>query len=147
MNHRRLAMVLFLIAAFSISVSLVRADELSEATKITFSEPVTIPGHTLPAGMYWFVLANSNSNRDSANRLRLYATVFTFPSEHREAADGTILTFAERPSGTPEAILTWFYPGVSTGHEFIYPQDEEKELVHDARQNVVAEPSGFAGGH
>ena len=153
MNHRQFfAMALFLIAAFSIRVPMVRADESNEETKLTFSEAVEIPGQTLPAGTYWFVLANINSNRDivqilSADRLKVYATVFTAPSERRQVSDETTLTFAERPSSKPEAILTWFYPGLTTGHEFLYPKNEEEELGHDALQNVVAESSGFAGGH
>ena len=65
MNQRKFfAMALFLIAAFSIRVPMVRADESNEETKLTFSEAVEIPGQTLPAGTYWFVLANINSNRD-----------------------------------------------------------------------------------
>jgi hypothetical protein len=153
MDHRKLfATALFLITAFSISVLSVRADESNQETKLTFSAPVEIPGRTLPAGTYWFVLANSSSNRNivqifSADRSMLYATLFTIPSKRLRVSDETTLTFAERPSRKPEAILTWFYPGQTTGHEFLYPKNEEGELVHDAPQNVVAEPSGFAGGH
>jgi hypothetical protein len=153
MNHRKLfATALFLMTAFSISVLSVWADEFNQQTKITFSEPVEIPGQTLPAGTYWFVLADSNSGRNivrifSADRSVLYATLFTAPSERAEIKYDTTLTFAERPSSKPEAILTWFYPGLTTGHEFLYPENEERELAHDALQNIVAGSSGFAGGH
>jgi hypothetical protein len=153
MNHRTFfAVALFLIAVFSISVPMVRADESTEETRITFHEAVEIPGQTLPAGTYWFVVLNDSSNRDvvrilSADRLKVYATLFTAPTERLQVSDETTLTFAERPSSKPEAIVTWFYPGVTIGHEFLYPKIEEKELVHDALQNVVTESSGFAGGH
>jgi len=85
---------------------MVRADESNEETKLTFSEAVEIPGQTLPAGTYWFVLANINSNRDivqilSADRLKVYATVFTTPSERRQVSDETTLTFAETLSSQP----------------------------------------------
>ncbi|MGA8861307.1 MAG: hypothetical protein WB506_14985, partial [Candidatus Sulfotelmatobacter sp.] len=59
-----LAIALFLIMAFSISVPRARADEWNQRTELTFNEPVEIPGHALPAGTYWFVLANNNSSRD-----------------------------------------------------------------------------------
>jgi hypothetical protein len=45
----------------------------------------------------------------------LYATLFTIPSERLRVSDETTLTFAERPSREPEAILTWFYLGQSRG--------------------------------
>jgi hypothetical protein len=149
MNHRKLfAIALFLITAFSISVLSARADDLNQQTKITFGEAVEIPGQTLPAGTYWFALADSNSDLNivrifSADRAMLYATLFTAPTERMRVSYDTTLTFAERPSSKPEAILTWFYPGLTTGHEFIYPKYEERELAHD----TVIESSGFAGGH
>jgi len=65
MNHRRVfAVALFLMTVFSMSVVSARADEWSQLTKLTFSEPVEIPGRTLPAGTYWFVLADSDSDRN-----------------------------------------------------------------------------------
>ena len=60
MNHRQFfAMALFLIAAFSIRVPMVRADESNEETKLTFSEAVEIPGQTLRLeriGSFWPIL-------------------------------------------------------------------------------------------
>jgi Protein of unknown function (DUF2911) len=153
MNHRKLfATALFLMVAFSTSVLSARADEWNQRTKLTFSESVEIPGQTLPAGTYWFVLATSDSDRNivqifNADQSVLCATLFTAPRERERASTDTTLTFAERSSSEPEAILTWFYPGQTTGHEFLYPKNEEKELAHDALQNVVADSSGFAGGH
>jgi hypothetical protein len=153
MNHRKLfAFALFLITAFSISVLSARASESNQQTKLTFTESVEVPGRTLPAGTYWFVLLNDDSDRNivqvfNADQSVLYATLFTVPKERSRVSYETALTFAERPSSKPEAILTWFYPGLTTGHEFVYPKNEENELAHDALQNVVTESSGFAGGH
>src|SRR3954470_1612004 len=44
-------------------VPLSRADEWDKTTKVTFSEPVQVPGKVLPAGTYVFRLHDSTSNR------------------------------------------------------------------------------------
>jgi Protein of unknown function (DUF2911) len=146
MNHRKLfAIVLFVIMAFSISVPMTRADVSNQKTKLTFNDAVEIPGQMLPAGTYWFVVLNGLPSRNvvqifNADQSVLYATLLTVPSERMQASDGTILTFAERPPNQPEALLTWFYPGMTTGHEFIYPKNEAQELASDMHQEVVSEP-------
>jgi hypothetical protein len=40
-----------------------RADEFNKLTILTFSQPVEIPGHVLPAGTYRFQLADSMGDR------------------------------------------------------------------------------------
>jgi hypothetical protein len=151
MNRRRMfAMSFALIVVLSISVPVARASEWDQQTKLVFSEAVEVPGRVLPPGSYWFVLANDDFDRDivqifSSDRSTLYAMVQTVPAERQQPSDKTTLTLAERPSGRPEALLTWFYPGETTGHEFIYSAREEKELSRDVRQNVPAESLGYAG--
>ncbi|MGC2771159.1 MAG: hypothetical protein WA232_05650 [Candidatus Sulfotelmatobacter sp.] len=136
------AIALFLIMAFSISVPRARADEWNQRTELTFIEPVEIPGHALPAGTYWFVLANNNSSRDivrifNADGSVLCATLVTVPIERPQASHGTILTYAERPHSEPRAVLDWFYPGETVGHEFVYPRRVERELSRDMHQDVT----------
>jgi hypothetical protein len=41
-----------------------QAGEDSQQTKVTFSQPVEIPGQVLPAGTYWFVVTGDTFNRD-----------------------------------------------------------------------------------
>lgn len=153
MNHRRLfAIMLFFMMAFSISVPMARADASNQQTQITFSQPVEIPGQVLAAGTYLFVLANTGSSLDtvqvfSADRSELYATLFTVSKKRQQASDDTTLTFAERPSSKPEAILTWFYAGRTTGHEFLYPREEAKELSRDVHQTQPVEASAYASGN
>jgi hypothetical protein len=103
---------------------------------------VEIPGHVLPAGSYLFVLANNDFDRQiveifSSDRSTLFATVQTVPVERLEPVGDTVLTFAERPSDKPEAILTWFYPGESTGHEFVYSRNEGRELAADEHETFA----------
>jgi hypothetical protein len=61
----------------------------------------------------------------------------TIPVERARETDGTSITLAQRPDGKPDAILTWFYPGTDTGHQFVYSKPEETELTQDARQTFV----------
>ena len=105
------------------------ADEWNKRTEFQFSAPVQIPGHTLAAGKYVFQLADSDSDRnvvqifseDSAGRQNLVTTLMVVPDSLDETPDKPVVHFEERPSGSPEAIHGWFYPGESTGWEFVYP--------------------------
>jgi hypothetical protein len=144
MNTRKVISILGLLLAFAIILPAARADEYDQASQLTFSQPVQIPGHVLPAGTYWFVLADvSIANRNiihifNSDRSTLYATVSTITAERAQSSDHTALTFAERDSTQPSAILDWFYPGRKTGHEFVYPAQDEKELASAKHQTVVA---------
>src|SRR5437870_3323750 len=108
------------------------ADEWNKKTEFQFSGPVEIPGAVLPAGKYVFQLADSDSNRnivqvfseDSSGKESLVTTVMAIPDYMLNTPDKPIVNFVERPSGTPEAIRSWFYPGENTGWEFIYPKSE-----------------------
>jgi hypothetical protein len=145
-RSRILGVLLFLAMAFSMSVPLVRAGAPDQATKVKFSEAVELPGHTLPAGTYWFVVVrNDDYSRNtvrifSEDKSVLYATLLTVPSVRFEASGRTVFTFAERTDSKPQALLAWFYPDETAGHEFIYPKNEETELSRDIHQEVVAEP-------
>ena len=153
MNTGRLfAIVCALTAGLAVSVPMARADESNQATQMTFSQAVEIPGQVLPAGTYLFVISSSDYDRNlvqifTADRSKLLATLQTVSAERRQPARETILAFAERPSNMPEAILTWFYPGDATGHEFIYSKTEERELSQDMHHDVLSGPglSGYAG--
>lgn len=39
----------------------------------------------------------------------------------------TVVRFEERPSGSREAIHSWYYPGENTGWEFIYPNGQSQK--------------------
>jgi hypothetical protein len=144
MNNRKAISVLGLLLAFLIILPAARADEYDQASQLTFSQPVQIPGRVLPAGTYWFVVADiSIANRTiiqifNFDRSMLYATVSTITAQRAQQFDHTELTFAERDSMQPGAILTWFYPGRKTGHEFVYPAQDERELASAKHQTVVA---------
>ena len=150
MNPRKLLAVVFsIILACMVFLPAAVAGEWNQATKMNFSEPVEIPGMVLPAGTYWFVLADSQGDQQivqvfSADRKTIYATEQTAAAERLHATSRVELKFAERPHQQPEALLQWYYPGRLTGQEFLYSQKTEKGLMRDARQDVLA-PSVNSG--
>jgi hypothetical protein len=134
---------LTLLIAFLIVLPAARADQADQATKVTFNHTVQIPGRVLPAGTYWFMLPeNVNQHNQvrifNADRTILYATVFTNDARRAQTTGHSAFTFAERGSSQPQAIVTWFYPGRTTGHEFLYPNQVQKELAKDKHDTVVA---------
>lgn len=145
MNVRSLAAIIFsFILSCAAFLPAARADDWDQMTKLTFSEPVEIPGGVLPAGAYWFILQN-NSDRNvvqifSADWSKLDATVMTIPTLRRQTTNDTAIEFAERPHDKPEALLKWYFPDRLTGHEFLYSARHEKEFARDGKQDVLAEP-------
>jgi hypothetical protein len=102
-----------------------RADQWDKKTVVTFSDSVEIPGQVLQAGTYVFKLANSPSNRHivqiwNADENEVLATIMTIPNVRLETPDDSLFEFDERPSDSPPALKVWFYPGNSTGEEFVY---------------------------
>ena len=137
--------VVGLIIAFSLFFELAaHADELDQATTITFSAPIQIPGKVLPAGSYLFKLANDDSDRNivqifNGDRTVLYATLQTVPALRQEPTGHTVVALAEQGVGQPDALVKWFYPGDETGHEFVYSGQKEKELAQDTQRTIVVD--------
>jgi len=132
-----------LLLAFLIVLPAARADEANQATKVTFDQPVQIPGRVLPAGTYWFILPEDVTEHYlvrifNSDRTTLYATLFTISGERLQATGHTTFRFAHRGPAQPQAIVTWFYPGDTTGHEFLYPKQLQKELAKDKQDTIMA---------
>jgi hypothetical protein len=131
-----------LMLTFLLLLPVARASENDQATKITFDHDVQIPGRVLPAGTYWFVLANDISQHFllhiyNSDQTVLVTTLLTANAERPESTDKTEITFGESDPMHPQAIVTWFYPGRVIGHEFLYSKQEAKELALGNRQTVV----------
>jgi hypothetical protein len=143
MNTQKKLMIFATMLAFLIMLPAARASVEDQASKLTFTQAVQIPGRVLPAGTYWFILAETNGSRNivqifNADRSRLYATILTNNAERLKPTDDTAITFAERGSMQPETIVTWFYPGEDFGHEFLYAKSEEQELAQVKHRTVMA---------
>ena len=92
---------------------------------MTVNEPIQVPGKVLPAGTYVFKLVDSNDRTlvaiYDANEMHLITTVQGISDVRTETPGKAILQLEERPSGQPEALKAWFYPGDDFGVEFVYP--------------------------
>ena len=120
-----------------------RADDWDQKTILTFNEPVEIPGQVLGPGTYVFKLADSQSDRNivqvfNKDENHLFGTFLTISDYRLQPAGRTIITFEERPAGSPEAVRAWFYPGKNYGHEFVYPKAKAVQL---AKANNLPVPS------
>ena len=120
------------------------AEPMDQSTKLTFSEPIQIPGEVLPAGTYLFRLADGDSGQHvvqifNADGTIPYATVLTIATERPYPTRDTAVTLAGQGTGNPDALLKWFYPGCLTGNEFLYSKQKEKELAQDKQQTIVAD--------
>ena len=134
MNTGKAFITLGLLLAFVMMLPSARASERDQATEITFNQSVQIPGRVLPAGTYWFVVSEANTSRNivqifNSDRSKLFATVLTINTESLTTTDKSAITFAEREPMQPQTILSWFYPGHTPGHQFVYSNMEQQELA------------------
>jgi LPXTG-motif cell wall-anchored protein len=128
------------------------AQTRNRRSTVTFSAPVEIPGvgaQVLPAGTYVFTVLESLSDRNiiriaSADESRVHATILAIPNHRLRATDQTVITFAERAAGDPQAVRAWFYPGENWGQEFVYPKSKALELAKSVRQPVLYIPDEVA---
>ena len=109
----------------------VRASEEDQATRVNFSQAVQITGHVLPAGTYYFVIMSTTDRQTvrimNEDRTRTIAVVQAISRERWERSAGTEFTLAEGHGIEPAAVVAWFYPGRTSGHEFVYPAQAEKQ--------------------
>ena len=151
-QYRVVAMVFCLTLVAMAFAPSVTADDWNKKTKVTFSEPVEIPGvgaQILPAGTYVFQLVDSPSNRHivrvfNEDMTHVYATILAIPNYRWRATDKTVMTFRERAAGQPQAIRTWFYPGRQWGDEFVYPRSRAVVLAKEINEPVLALPDELA---
>jgi|SRR5579863_1337774 len=143
-SHKLQMIVLCLVAIAALFASSnANADTWNKATKITFPEPVEVSGTVLPSGMYWFQLMDSPADRHivqiwNSDRSRLITTILALPNYRLRPTGDTVVKFSERPSGTPEAVKAWFYPGDNFGQEFVYPQTRATQIAQNANEPVLA---------
>ena len=131
----------------------VQAQDSAEARRLTimsFSAPVQLPGVTLPAGKYRFEMADINNAAHTVRVLsedgqKVMGTFHTIPTTlaRRDLRDtDTLVMFAERPAGQPQAAKEWYYPQRSIGEEFVYPKAQALAIAVANRTTVAAEDNG-----
>lgn len=107
-----------------------RADEWNKETKITFDNPVEVPGRVLLAGSYTFKLADSVSDRQVVEIFDSHDHLVTFvlavPDYRMDNPSKTVIRFGEGHHNAPETVQEWFYPGDNSGLQFVYPASSGK---------------------
>jgi hypothetical protein len=129
------AMALILVGASASSAQL--ADRRAY---FTFNTPVEVPGVALPPGKYLFRVANPEGTIVqvlSADGTKVFSTAFSIPAIRPAPAEVPEVRLIEAPAGVPPAVKTWWYPGESTGREFIYPRTQALRLAHAATEPVL----------
>jgi len=129
-----------------------RADDWNRKTVVTFSGPVEVPGvgqHNLPAGTYVFKILDSQSDRHivqifNQDETQVLTTILAIPNYRLKTTDKTTITFRERPTGQPEALRAWFYPGRAWGEEFVYAKSRAIELAKETNTPVLTTPIELA---
>jgi hypothetical protein len=126
---------------------LARTDEMSELTKVTFRQPVRIPGQVLPAGSYYFTRVDDGNDPDvnlirivNSGKKSLDVSLQTITVERERPRGRTVLTFAEDPEGRPPALVDWFYPGSLEGHEFLYAPRRERQI--EISEKIIVATNG-----
>jgi hypothetical protein len=143
LRGRCLAMLSTSVLGFGLMAVRATADEWDKKTTVTFNAPVEVPGTVLPAGTYVFKLLNSPSDRHivqiyDADEKKLYATILAVPDYRLKPTDKPVLRFEERPSGQPEALEAFFYPGDNFGQQFVYPHKRAVELAKRTDHDVLS---------
>jgi len=144
---RKVALACMTAAMVTISVNAGAQGPRNQDTFFTFSQAVELPKTTLPAGTYFFQLVDSPSNRHivkvmSQDRKQLFATLMAIPYYSNDRpSDEPQVRFLETPAANgvaaTNAIKIWFYPGNTTGHEFIWPRDKAVQMAKATGEAVL----------
>lgn len=106
-------------------------------TKLTFSQPVLVPGATLAAGTYFFQAPNMNNRTlvritDESGK---FVTQFMGVADYTRKPNHDIITFGNQEC-KPTAIKAWFYPGSRTAVRFVYKQEQATQIAASCNEPV-----------
>ena len=133
-----------LVAAMFVSTAAYAQGPVDQRTYFTFSAPFELPGgKTLPAGKYTFRVLDSPSNRHVVQILnedgtQIHTTVLAIPAQRQDPPSEPEIRFMEAAASAPPAIRTWWYPGRTIGHEFIYPKEQARRLAQRQSEPVLS---------
>lgn len=135
MLRKLLSVCLFTVLAVFTSTS-AEAEPFDRRTYFTFSQPVSLPGVTLPPGTYLFRIVDPmGSGRIvqvmDAEGKKSYAMLMSMPA----LTGGVVpsapeVRFQETRSGVPYALQAWWYPGTSVGREFVYSKHQQPKAAN-----------------
>jgi len=89
------------------------------------------------------LVSNDKSNPDGSERSFWFfdpkpvdASDSIDPSLWQPAKDATV-AFYETAKGTPAAVKSWWYPGETTGYQFIFPRNQAMKIARDTGKPVL----------
>ena len=131
--------VLAVLAATSTSAPAQTADTRAV---FAFSETVTLPGATLPAGTYLFRDADESTRRravqvSSADGERSHAVILAIPIQRTDVPASSELRMLATAEGMPIAIHSLWHRGSTVGWEFVYPKEQALVLARRANGSVL----------
>jgi hypothetical protein len=132
-----------LVAALFSAAAALAADEWNDRTVLKFSAPVMVPGAILQPGSYVFQLADANGNRnlvritDEATGEQVVLTQ-AVPIKRQDTSGDVVLQFNPTSGNAPTALKAWFYPGSVYGHEFVYPEEQARQIAERTKTVVLA---------
>lgn len=93
--------------------------------RLTFSQPVALPGVVLKAGQYSFDVASPTALdvvvvRDSKTGKVFYMGFTRTVTRPKNMSASAPITFGEAPANQVRPINTWYEIGDTTGHQFVY---------------------------
>jgi hypothetical protein len=138
------SLILGLIMFAGVMTMQTQGQTFNKQTKVSFSQPVAVPGRVLPAGTYTFTILDSPSSRNivqiwNRDKTNLITTILAIPNYRLKPTGETVIKFSERPADQPQAVKAWFYPGYAYGIEFVYPKGEALQIAQAANEAVPAE--------
>jgi hypothetical protein len=104
------------------------APNAQRTTRLTFSQPVKLPGIALGAGTYIFELAAPDAGSDvvrvlSRDRTQSFYMGFTRVVDRPSGiSEDKVVSLGEAAAGEAPPITAWWPKGDSTGRQFIYAQ-------------------------
>ena len=119
------------------------ADQWNEKTVLKFSDPVMVPGATLQPGSYVFKLMDLAANRHTVqiateDGSKVITIANAAPAKRMDPKGDVVLKFNPTDAGSPPALKAWFYPGSVYGHEFIYPEDQARQIAQRTKTLVLS---------
>ena len=134
------ALTLLMAPAMSIAGQM---PDTMDKTIMTFSNAVELPRLKLEAGTYIFRISDT-PGRDVVQVLtedgksQLGQWLF-MPVQRAEPTGDTVVTFRETSAVATPAIQSWYYPGRTTGREFIYSKEEALEIARRTGASVLTD--------
>jgi hypothetical protein len=125
--NRRAALVVLgglALCALTIAAPTQGGTDSNLTTRLTFNQPIALPGVTLAAGSYVFERANPLGAIDivrvsSGDRRFVYYMGYT-ELVHRPTAGANAIVFGEASQGSATPIREWYPTGSTLGHRFLF---------------------------